>query len=382
VHDGPVVVVAGGGTGGHLYPALAIADALRAARPDVRVVFVGAARGLEARVLPARREWHVLLPVRGADRGRLLSTVGAIPDIVRSLVRVARLFARERPEVVVVTGGYAAAPAGVVAGLGGIPLVLQEQNSVPGVVTSVLSRWASRAYVAFPEALDRLPAIAARAHVAGNPVRAGVSRPRGEARALFGIPRAARLLLVAGGSQGSLAMNTVLGDALAAVSRGELRRPDSLHVLWVTGPAHAAAVNAGLAAHGSPDWVHVMPYVDDFPSALAAADVAVSRAGAMSTAELLLHGLPAILVPLPTAAAAHQTHTARSLERAGAAIMTPQAGLTGGALWSMVADLLSSPERLETMRSAALALARPGAAADIAADIATLLSPPRHGGHA
>jgi UDP-N-acetylglucosamine--N-acetylmuramyl-(pentapeptide) pyrophosphoryl-undecaprenol N-acetylglucosamine transferase len=246
----------------------------------------------------------------------------------------------------------------------------------------VLSRWATRAYVAFPEVLDQLPAIAERARVTGNPVRAGVGRPRAEARAAFGIAQDARLLLVAGGSQGSLAINTVLGDAIAAVARGELGRPEKLHVLWVTGPAHIGTVTDALAAQGSPDWVHLTPYVDDFPSALAAADVAVSRAGAMSTAELLLHGLPAILVPLPTAAADHQTHNARALERAGAAIVAPQAGLTGERLWDAVAALLSSPERLDTMRRAALALARPSAAADIAADIATLLTPPRQGDHA
>lgn len=386
MHDGPVVVVTGGGTGGHLYPALAIADALRAERPDVRVLFVGASRGLEARVLSARKEWHVLLPIRGAARGGPLSTALAaarvIPNIVLSLVRVAKLFARERPEVVVVTGGYAAAPAGFVAGLSGVTLVLQEQNSVPGVVTRALSRWASRAYIAFPEVVQQMPAIAGRTLVTGNPVRAGAGLPRGEARTLFGIPMDARLLLVAGGSQGSLALNNVLGDAVAAVARGELHRPASLHILWVTGPAHAEAIRGTLAAHGSPDWVHVVPYVDDFPSALTAADVAVSRAGAMSTAELLLHGLPAVLVPLPTAAADHQTHNARSLERAGAAIVAPQAGLTGTKLWSTVGELLSSPERLGAMRRSALALARPSAAAEIAADVATLLSPPPGGPHA
>ena len=377
MHDGPVVVVAGGGTGGHLYPALAIADALRQVRPDVRILFVGAARGLEARVLPARREWHVLLPVRGADRGRLFAAVRALPDIVVSLVRVARLFVHERPEVVVVTGGYAAAPAGLVAGITGIRLVLQEQNSVPGVVTRMLTRWASRAYVAFPEVVDRLPGMGARTRVTGNPVRSGVSRPRAEARAAFGVPREARLVLVAGGSQGSLALNTVMGEAVRLVATGSLRRADDLHLLWVTGPAHAASVAEMLAGIGAPAWVHPVAYVDDFPSALAAADVAVSRAGAMSTAELLLHALPSVLVPLPTAAANHQMHNARSLERAGAAIVAPQSGLTGESLWSIVTGLLDSPERLEAMREVALGLARPSAAADIAADIATLLTPPR-----
>jgi UDP-N-acetylglucosamine--N-acetylmuramyl-(pentapeptide) pyrophosphoryl-undecaprenol N-acetylglucosamine transferase len=373
VHDAPVVVVAGGGTGGHLYPALAIADALRARRPDVRVLFVGAARGLEARVLPARREWHVLLPVRGADRGHALSALRALPDVVVSIVRVARLFARERPEVVLVTGGYAAAPAGLVAGLTGIPLVLQEQNSVPGVVTRLLSRWASRAYVAFPGVLDILPLAPGRARVTGNPVRSGTSRPRAEARAAFGIPRDADLVLVAGGSQGSLALNGFVGDAIRGVALGVLERPRDLHLLWVTGPAHARAVAELLGETGTPDWVHPVPYVDDFPSALAAADLAVSRAGAMSTAELLLHGLPAILVPLPTAAADHQTHNARSLEQAGAAIVSPQRELSGEKLWKQLTELLASRERLETMRGAARALARPSAAADIAADIATFL---------
>jgi UDP-N-acetylglucosamine--N-acetylmuramyl-(pentapeptide) pyrophosphoryl-undecaprenol N-acetylglucosamine transferase len=377
VHDAPVVVVAGGGTGGHLYPALAIADALRAIRPDVRVLFVGAQRGLEARVLPARREWHVLLPVRGADRGSPLAALRAVPNVLVSLVRVARLFARERPELVVVTGGYAAAPAGIVAGMTGVRLVLQEQNSVPGVVTRLLARWASRAYVAFPEVVDRIPGMSDRARLTGNPVRSGVSRPRAEARAAFGIPREARLALITGGSQGSLALNTLVGEAVGSVASGALRRPDDLHLLWVTGPSHAKDVAELLTGIGSPEWVHPVGYVDDFPSALAAADVAISRAGAMSTAELLLHALPAVLMPLPTAAGNHQMHNARSLERAGAAVVTPQAGLTGAALWTTVTDLLAAPERLETMREAALALSRPTAAADIATDIATFLSPMR-----
>ena len=373
MHDTPVVAVAGGGTGGHLYPALAIADALRARRPDVRVLFVGAARGLEARVLPARREWHVLLPVRGADRGRRLSALRALPDALVSVVRVARLFSRERPEIVVVTGGYAGAPAGIVAGLTGVPLVLQEQNSTPGVVTRLLSRWASRAYVAFPEVVDALNLAGGRVRVTGNPVRSGTSRSRAETRAAYGIPRDASLVLVAGGSQGSLALNGFVGDALRGVARGALQRPRDLHLLWVTGPAHFGAVDEVLGESGAPDWVHPVAYLDDFPSVLAAADLAVSRAGAMSTAELLLHGLPAILVPLPTAAADHQTHNARSLERAGAALVLRQSGLSGDELWRHLTELLASRERLETMRNAARALARPSAAADIAADIATFL---------
>ena len=373
MHDGPVVVVAGGGTGGHLYPALAIADALRALRPDVRVLFVGAERGLEARVLPERGEWHQLLPVHGVDRSRPLRSWRAVTSLLVSLARVARLFAHHRPEVVVLTGGYAAAPAGIVAGLSGLRLVLQEQNSMPGAVTSALSRWASRAYVAFPEVEARLPLMAGRTRLTGNPVRSATGRPRAEMRAHFGVPADARLLLVAGGSQGSLALNTVVGDAVRAVARGSLARPQDLYVLWVTGPAHVETVANVLTECGPPGWVHPAPYLDDMPSALAAADLAVSRAGAMSTAELLIQGLPAILVPLPTAAADHQMANARSLEAAGAALVAPQAELTPESLWDTVALLLASPERLAHMRKSALALARPSAADDIAADLATFL---------
>jgi UDP-N-acetylglucosamine--N-acetylmuramyl-(pentapeptide) pyrophosphoryl-undecaprenol N-acetylglucosamine transferase len=373
VHDGPVVVVAGGGTGGHLYPALAIADALRAVRPDVRVLFIGAERGLEARVLPERAEWHQLLPVHGVDRAHPLGSWRALTGLLVSLARVRKLFREHRPEVVVVTGGYAAAPAGIVAGLTGIPLVLQEQNSVPGAVTRALSRWASHAYIAYPEVEARLPGLAGRARLTGNPVRTTAPAPRPETRAHFGVPTDARLLLVAGGSQGSIALNNVVADAVRAVASGTLARPDELHLLWVSGRAHVDAVGGVIAECHAPAWVHAVPYLDDMPSALAAADLAVSRAGAMSTAELLIQGLPAILVPLPSAAADHQMANARSLERAGAALVAPQSELTAATLWRTVTDLLASPERLARMRTSALALARPAAAHEIATGIASML---------
>lgn len=376
MHEGPLVVVSGGGTGGHLYPALALADALRARRPDVRVLFVGAERGLEARVLPERGEAHILLPVYGIDRSRPLESWRAVTGLAISIFRVARIFARDRPEVVVVTGGYAAAPAGIVAGLGGIPLVLQEQNSVPGAVTRLLTRWATRVHVAFPEAKARLPLGGARARLTGNPVRPLTQRSREEARASFGVPGDASLLLVAGGSQGALPLNSLLGKALRRVSAGELQRPGRLHVLWSTGPRNFEAATAVLAECGSPEWVHAVPYIDDMPSALAAADLAVTRAGAMSTAELLNQGLPAILVPLPSAAADHQTHNARSLERAGAVVMAVQEGLSGERLWGEVVRLLGEPEVLAAMKAAALSIARPSAATEIAADIEALLSRP------
>merc|ERR1739841_468217 len=187
--SGPLVVMSGGGTGGHLYPALAIADALREARPDVHVVFVGAKRGLEARGLPARSEDHLLLPVQGIDRSRPASAVRALAGLAVGLLRVIGLFLRARPEVVVVTGGYAGAAAGIAAGIMGIPLVLQEQNSVPGAVTKLLTRFAIRVHLAYPEAIDRLPVGAHCCVVTGNPVRSRSGMDRAQARRAFGVPK-------------------------------------------------------------------------------------------------------------------------------------------------------------------------------------------------
>jgi UDP-N-acetylglucosamine--N-acetylmuramyl-(pentapeptide) pyrophosphoryl-undecaprenol N-acetylglucosamine transferase len=369
-----VVVFSGGGTGGHLYPALALADALRALRPDVRCFFVGAERGLEARVLPERGAEHLLLPVRGVARGRRLSAVRALPALGRSLLHVAELFHSLRPEAVVVTGGYAGGPAGLVSAARRIPLVLQEQNAVPGVTTRALSRWARQVHLAFPEAAERLP-IAARSNVqvSGNPVRPAPSMSAPDARALYQLPAQATVVLVTGGSQGSAALNRVVLEAIAGVTGGALRRPDDLVLLWATGPKNHDEAARGLEASGSPDWVHAQPYIDNMPAALTAADLAVSRAGAMTTAELLNHGLPAVLVPLPSAAANHQALNAEALAQAGAAVVAPEEGLTGAGLWAHLEGLVLDPDQRREMAAAARARACPGAASEIAGAIARLL---------
>jgi UDP-N-acetylglucosamine--N-acetylmuramyl-(pentapeptide) pyrophosphoryl-undecaprenol N-acetylglucosamine transferase len=372
-----VVVLSGGGTGGHLYPALAIADELRALRPDVRAIFVGAERGLEARVLPERGEEHLLLPVFGVDRSRIFANWRVLTGLVVGLVRVARLFVRERPEVVVVTGGYAGAAAGIAAGVMGVPLVLQEQNSVPGAVTKLLTRWASRIHVAFPEAIPRLPLVPPRVFVSGNPVRARSDSSRETARRVFGLPADATVVLVVGGSQGSVALNGAMLDLVEEVRSGAIDLPEHLHFLWATGSKHFDGIREALERDGPPDRLHVVAYLEDMPAALASADVAVSRAGAMSTAELLNEGLPAVLVPLPTAAEGHQAHNARALAAAGAALVIPQHELTGETLAARLVALVSDPDALEGMRGAARSRARPEAKADIAADVMSLLPPAR-----
>ena len=374
----PVVVVfSGGGTGGHLYPALALADALVTLRPDVRPFFIGATRGVEARILPDRGVEHALLPVRGFARGGGFAGLRALPALGSSLLRVAELVQELRPEAVVVTGGYAGGPAGIVAGVRRLPLVLQEQNAVPGVTTRLLSRWARQVHVAFPEAADRLPArVRGRVRVSGNPLRPAAAVTPTTARERFGLGPEGCVVLVVGGSQGSRALNAAVTEAVRGVVAGELRRPADLQLLWSTGPSHHPAVSAELAGLGTPPWVRALPYIEDMPAALAASDVAVSRAGAMATAELLDHGLPAVLVPLPTAAADHQARNAEALAAAGAAVVAPEPGLDGATLWAHVLRLADDEALRARMAAAARGRAVPDAAARIALAIASLLPDP------
>ncbi|HSH45891.1 MAG TPA: UDP-N-acetylglucosamine--N-acetylmuramyl-(pentapeptide) pyrophosphoryl-undecaprenol N-acetylglucosamine transferase [Longimicrobiales bacterium] len=368
---GPRVIFAGGGTGGHLYPALNIAAAMRALRPGLSTSFVGARRGVEARVLPEKGVRHTLLPLEPIRRDRVWENWRLVPALSRSAWGLSRLMLRERPSLVVGTGGYASGPACGWALLVGVPIALQEQNSFPGLTTRWLSRFARQVHLGFPEAA-RLIRPGSRTLVTdhGNPIQApDTSLDRREARRAFGLSPDATVLLVVGGSQGSRAVNQAMLGAIEAVAEARAERPGDLEVLWATGPAHIDGIRERLVGHGVEGWVHPVGYIDAMPKALASADVAVSRAGAMGTAELLAWGVPSILVPLPTAAADHQTHNARALEEDGAAVALAESELTPGRLWENVCGLAGDPSRRSTMAERARARARPEAARRIAEDL-------------
>ncbi len=378
MHEGPVVLFAGGGSGGHLYPALALCDALVRLRPDVRPVFLGSRHGLEARVLPQRGLEHVLLPVRGFHRGRLLENAGFLSALVVSLDQVADAFHRLRPELVVLTGGYASGPAGVMAVLRGVPLAVQEQNAVPGVTARILARWARQVHVAFPEAVRHFPAGAANiTRVTGNPIRPPARVDSAAVRAALGLDPHRHVVIVVGGSQGSAALNALVTEAVVGAVEGSGAPPTSWQLLWATGPNHLeSVVSAFEQLGGAPSWVRIVGYIDDMPSALSVADLALSRAGAMATSEFLAWGLPAVLVPLPTSAAGHQEQNAKALSAAGAAVHMPQDGLSATSLWRELVTLMGDSSRLKALSAAALERSRPDAAKDIAEDLAHLLPPP------
>ena len=373
------VLFAGGGTGGHLYPAIALAEALERLRPGTEVHFVGAKRGVEARVLPTTAFPHTLLDLEPLRRDRVWRNWRLIPSAFSAVRGLSRLFRGFRPGLVVGTGGYASAPAGAWAVLRGVPLAVQEQNAFPGLTTRLLSRYAKLVALGFPEAAEGLkPGRGTEVVVMGNPIRPpDPTLDRLSCRREFGLPEDGVVALIVGGSQGSLAMNEALLGALEQVAAGEADWPAGLAILWATGPAHLDAVRARLERLGGPsvfgERVRVVGYIETMPRALAAADLAVSRAGAMATAELLAWRLPAILVPLPTAAANHQTHNARALAEAGAAVALPQREASPERLWSELRSLVVDGERRHAMAERAGERARPDAADRIAGRLLELL---------
>lgn len=351
------VVVAGGGTGGHLYPGLAVAEAL-AAR-GLSVAFVGAATGIEARVVPAAGFPIDLLPVRqlrGGGPGR--AALGAA-SLLAASARAFAILRRRAPGLVVGVGGYASVATVVAAWLRRTPTLLLEQNVIPGGANRLLARLGPRVCVGFAESADHFrPGQAVHT---GNPIRTRViETPR--------MRRDRPGLLVVGGSGGAHHLNTAMLDAAGRI-------PDvlrGLDVVHQTGTADAPAIREGYERLGLP--VRVEPFLDDMGAAYAAADLVVSRAGAMTCAELTALGLPSILVPYPFAADDHQRANAEVLVRAGAAELIVDRELTGERLATALERLVRDGAYREKMAAAARALGRPEAAARVAEECLRLLA--------
>jgi UDP-N-acetylglucosamine--N-acetylmuramyl-(pentapeptide) pyrophosphoryl-undecaprenol N-acetylglucosamine transferase len=363
----PRVIIAGGGTGGHLMPALAIAAALRELDPSIEPVLVGAERGVEATILPKRPFRYHLLPMEPIYRRAWWRNLRWAPIAVRVWRRCASVLDAEQPALAVGTGGYASGPILLRARLRRIPIALQEQNAYPGITTRWLSRLASQIHLGFPEGRARLrPGRRTSVFTLGNPISPPPDpRPgRVEARAALSIPGGAPVVFVVGGSQGAGSINRALASLL---EEGQL---GGIAVLWSTG-AHAWAKCGRFDA---PPLRQVRPFWDPIGEAYAAADLVVGRAGAMTTAELCAWGLPSLLIPLPTAAAAHQERNAEALASAGAAVLLQESDLTPGALREHVEALLGAPDRLDKMARSALARGRPNAARQIAGQLRSLMS--------
>src|SRR5438876_7161393 len=358
------VLLAGGGTGGHLMPALALAQALQEARRGIEPVLVGAQRGIEVDVLPRYPFRHHLLPIEPIYRHTWWKNVRWPLILGRAWRAVGRVLDAERPAIVIGTGGYAAGPVLWRAQRRRLPTVLQEQNAFPGLTTRWLARGARQVHLGFPEAQERLRLGSHTAVFAlGNPIRVPEPGPRDAALAELGLLPTRPTLLVFGGSQGARRINYAVAGAL------ERRLLDEVNVVWGTGTAHIPA----LGRYAVAGRVVVQGFFDPMAPVYRAADLVVARAGAMTVAELCAWGKPSILVPLPTAAADHQTHNAAALAEAGAAIQLAEARLTPYTLAQEVTALVSDRARLESLGTLARGRGHPDAAREIVSKILTLL---------
>ena len=343
-------IIAAGGTGGHLFPGLAVADELRRRDPATRVVFAGTPKGLESRLVPRAGHELVLLPIlplNGVGVARALQGLLVLP---RGLLRSAALVRRLRPEAVLGVGGYAGGPVVLAAAVMGVPTVILEPNAKPGFTNRVLRPFVRRAACSYEEARRE---FGPKGVVTGNPVRGGfASLPR----KAHGAPYT---LLAFGGSQGSRVLNEALVSALP-----HLPGPARLRIVHQTGTAMRERVAGAYAAAGRE--AEVLEFLDDMEARFAGADLVLCRSGATTCAELTAAGKASVLVPFALAADDHQRSNARALEAAGAARMIEEKELSGERVARAVMETLEAPGRLDAMEGAARALGRPDAAARVA----------------
>jgi len=357
------IVIAAGGTGGHLYPAIALAREFLRRNAMTRILFVGTTRGLEAKVLAHEGFELVLIsakPVMGRRPMEVFLGLCAMPV---TLWQCRKILRARRPDLVIGVGGYTSPMMIVAAAMTGISRVILEPNAHPGLANKAVGSLVQRVFLAFGSAA---PAFAAdKVRVVGTPIRRefltkalspSMTKPEGR-----------RHLLIFGGSQGAKAVNSAAIEALPAL----LRHHPSLAVTHQTGEADYARVREAYQRAGIS--IEVVPFLYDMPTTIHAADLVVARAGAMTVAELTACGKPAILIPLPTAIYDHQAKNAKVMEDAGAAVVIPQAQLDGRLLAQALASILANPETMRAMGAASLSLRRMDAAEAIVRECYALM---------
>ena len=354
------MMVAGGGTGGHVFPGVALAEEVVGRHPDNDVVFVGTARGLEARVVPEAGFPIELIDVKGLKGKGPVKLLANLLILPRAFLQCLRVLRRWRPDVVVGVGGYASGPVVLAAWMVRIPTAVQEQNAVAGFTNRVLGLFVEAAFTAFPEAgryfADR------KVYQLGNPIR----RELMENYMRPSLQHDRLRVLVFGGSQGAHALNMRMIESLPHLA--DLRQ--RIEIVHQTGARDREQVEAGYRACGfAPD---VREFITDMSTAYARADLVVCRAGATTLAELTVCKKPSILVPFPRAADNHQVRNAQSLVEAGAAVMIEEKDLTGEVLAAEIRAILGQPERRDLMARAAGRLGAPQAAGEIT-DVCTEL---------
>ena len=350
------IILTTGGTGGHIFPALAVAEQLR--KLGAELLFVGSEFGSEAKLVRQAGIAFHGLPVRGV-LGRGVRSVGAACALLGAVFQARSVITKFRPDVVAGFGAYASFAPLVAARLCGIPLTIHEQNAMPGMTNRLLSRVASRVFLSLPDTTGAFQA--GKCIVTGNPVRESIvvlgSSEPGDCTG--------KHLLVMGGSQGARAINSVVLASLERLSSA------GISIRHQAGPGDLERVRAGYSAHGF-DVSGVTPFIEDMAEAYAWADLVLCRAGATSVAELAVAGKAAVLIPFPYATHDHQTCNARVMENFGAAVLVPESSIGQRDVGGLLIDLLQDPVRLKTMSAQARSCAQPDAALRVAREIMNL----------
>lgn len=358
------IIVSGGGTGGHIYPALTLIRTLEKRVPNLEVLYVGTHRGLESDIIPKEGIPFETVDLEGFKRSLSPANILRAARAIQGVGKAMGIVKKFQPDVVIGTGGYVCGPVLMAASLLGIPSLIQEQNVIAGITNKILSRFVTTVATGYQEANKHFPA--SKVVFTGNPIRKEVLREKEDGDyAAFGLQPHRKTILVSGGSRGARSINRAMVDVLKYYAgRGDVQ------ILHATGKGEYDDIMERIKATGLDltlaDNIQVRPYLYNMPQAMAIADLAVFRAGATGLAELTAKGIPAILIPYPYAAENHQEHNARAVENAGAAKVILNKDVTPELLISTIDALLQSPATLENMAKHSRELGRPEAADTIA----------------
>ncbi|MEN6413709.1 MAG: undecaprenyldiphospho-muramoylpentapeptide beta-N-acetylglucosaminyltransferase [Veillonellales bacterium] len=359
------IIMSGGGTGGHIYPAITIIRAIKTVVQPCEVLFVGTKYGLEADIVPKEGLDFATIDIRGFERHLSWQNVATVFKAVGSLWESQKILRRFKPDIVIGTGGYVCGPILLTASLLGIPTMIQEQNVVPGITNKILSHFVDKIAVGYGEAgrhFNRPDKVV----FTGNPIRSEVmTAAREEGIAALSLDPQCRTILISGGSRGARSIN----NAMLEVHKYFFRQPD-IQLLHITGKNEYNDIVGNLMKSGidvtKPGNIIIKPYLYNMPDALAAADLAIFRAGAVGLAELTARGIPSILIPYPYAAENHQEFNARVMENQGAAVVIRDRELNGTRLRETMEELLQDTRKLQQMAAASKKIGRPLAAENIA----------------
>ena len=338
------VLIAGGGTGGHINPGLVIAKYIREQEPNSEIIFVGTQKGLETKLVPREGYRLETITVRGFKRKISFDTVIAVKELIQSFFEASKLIERIKPDVVIGTGGYVCGPVLYVAAKKGIPTLIHESNAFPGVTNRILARYVDYVAISFKDSEKYFKQTAKLVHT-GNPVRQELlNKNKTDAKSQLDTVKDKPLIVVMGGSRGARKINETVAEMLNNYFKGEF------NIIFSTGEQQFETINSSIRIDAKyKSLVKVVPYIYDVDKVYAASDLMVCRAGAITISELQTMGIPSILIPSPYVTANHQEHNARSMEKDGGAVVLLENELNANALYTQICNLISNKSILKKM---------------------------------